>query len=1359
MRNIRKLFEKLILSTILTLLTFLTLFTLSTIFAKNAHAGPQGFGWVAYQSIGGVSCTSSTSRIVARLYTENGSLLSGGSITINGVTRASGGDFGCMTTSGGFYVSASLSGYQPFSSAFSFASNVVTAGQNHVINVAIYLTNTRTIEIISPTSGNFPTSPVSFQLYTRRLPYTGCSSATVWAIVDGSYMVVDNSAGFGTITVPVSMSNATHSVAFAFGENCGVLPVSAVTGAVTITVGGRPDLIITALSTNKTTYLPGETVTVSMEIKNQGNAPASAADGQFSTTYRSDFQPGCSPPTGGPNGFVTGTLAAGAFDSFAAGDKGKTFTAPSTPGQYTLWAMTDVNCEVNEGSNEGNNTRTTKYTVAAPAAPTCTITASPRSINAGDATTISWTLSPSAVSGNLYKWDTPGPYILIQVNIPTTGSIVENPILRTIYKVEVRDISGQIGQCTTSVEILDVEPPPEPPPGPTGLRSSCDGTTLNFAWEPSPGANGYRIQVDDLANGWANPPLPGDSLDIITATSFSRTGESGHTYEWQVWAANEVGASSPTAGGQVTCPLIDTLTLIPNQCENAAETEKLTDNYITKPGVLEPPIEPLDGVSVTGTLNSQVTIPLSVQFTVDFSKLQALFGYPTSDYLEGRFQEPSHRDENILELSGVDFNNFHGAAQKAEPKYLSDLEKVKYVHYVYNKPQIAESANKYTDIKGLEPKTIKELVDKYGFPTPPTSGDRSWWLATWGPYWPKIPTAYNELYKGKLEFAVIGSQKSFEDLISGNGCASASARTVEFIVPDFGRTTLVADQLNQVVVPYAAQSFRDHRTQAQGVGLGTPKNFLAKAVDFCKKIITAPVDLVRGLQKVIKVTLDFLTPLKTAYAQENDGPTCIKVLRPGKEGNAPYCGVPPSQIQPGDSCSGKIAANKLDTQNLANDVCTFQIGSFTTTISPQNPFWDECRDNGDGTYTCTVAKIRVYPNFRLPWIAEIWNSTLYSDANEAGLGSVQGAKTDEKGQVLQGQTATGIGSPQVTGRPGIYQAFIPKVLYQKFEEDKYAELGRLHDACPNFPKTEGGDEAACAELWSATFTCLGLNLNDIFDLAVALTMDLQDIINQIAECVASEVGKNLSGQAAEGGGSVQGVKSGEGEVLAETTGESGARERFVGAVDCGKYFARDVSLKPKALQKYLGIGVTCSLETAAIPSTEIPPAPPPPGGSGELAYYIKYGDTSILPADRDAIIALANNSWPDNNTDQWDFVVSQSIARGISPAFTISIWWEEGGFGGILQGGGRANSEFGCFPGGDTSQQLDFDTSFNCFLDFTANEHPYSSSDPYGSFYEWVDYFCGPNAPTLCSKNPGFIDRLESIYNSVAPGEIVYVPG
>src|SRR3990167_4205713 len=217
MNNIHKLVLKIILSTFSAIIIFLAFLTFSTIFAKDAHA-QQGFGWAHFGTAGAGSCTSTTSRIIATLYTESGGVLNGGSITINGVTGVSGGDFGCMATAGNFYVTAGRSSYNTFSSAFSMKASAQPGGRNHVVPLKIYLVtrtpSNSTIEIISPTSGNIPTSPVSFQLYTRALPAVGCGSATIWAIVDGSYTQVASSASFGNISVSVSMSNETHSVAF-----------------------------------------------------------------------------------------------------------------------------------------------------------------------------------------------------------------------------------------------------------------------------------------------------------------------------------------------------------------------------------------------------------------------------------------------------------------------------------------------------------------------------------------------------------------------------------------------------------------------------------------------------------------------------------------------------------------------------------------------------------------------------------------------------------------------------------------------------------------------------------------------------------------------------------------------------------------------------------------------------------------------------------------------------------------------------------------------------------------------------------------------------------------------------------------
>jgi len=110
----------------------------------------------------------------------------------------------------------------------------------------------------------------------------------------------------------------------------------------------------------------------------------------------------------------------------------------------------------------------------------------------------------------------------------------------------------------------------------------------------------------------------------------------------------------------------------PKPCENAVETDQLTNNWITNENG-DPPIN--QEISRTGSPGQPVDVYLETFFTVDFSKLQSLFGYTNSDYLEGRFQQESHRAENVLELESADFNNFHGVAQKATAKVLSDFEK------------------------------------------------------------------------------------------------------------------------------------------------------------------------------------------------------------------------------------------------------------------------------------------------------------------------------------------------------------------------------------------------------------------------------------------------------------------------------------------------------------------------------------------------------------------------------------------------------------------------------------------------------------------------------------------------------------
>jgi len=748
--------------------------------------------------------------------------------------------------------------------------------------------------------------------------------------------------------------------------------------------------------------------------------------------------------------------------------------------------------------------------------PSCTISATPSTINAGDQTTITWT-SQNATSATL---EVSGTGAIVP--IPLNGSSVHSPNVTTTYILTVTNGRGE-GTCSATVTVNAASPPPEIPPLPSA------------------------------------PPIPPE-------------------------------AYKPR----------------PNPCEDSVETAKLTDNYITEETGEAPRTK---DIQATGTLGQTVTIFVQESFEVDFSQLQALFGYTNSDYLEGDYLKDSHRNANLFGFKPKELNEYHGPVQKTSVKTMADELKRTYVSYVYNKPTIAESADTFADVKGQNPLTIAELVTAYGLPNPPHAGsDRTEWLSTWGKYWEKIPTAYNELYQGKLEFAVTVGEEQYSQLQEGKACAPYVARTVRFNVPDFGRTTLVTDVLNQTIVPYQAQSFRDHRTDTQGVGRATAKNnqnVLGKVVDFCKKVIVSyPGDFVKNLKKAVKTSYNFLVPVKNAHAQEPNEPQeppapqtgCYKIVPPGKEGIAPYCALPPNQLQPGDFCANKVSENKLNADNT-NVVCTLKVTWFLEhPIDPNDKFWDSCTLDGT-TYTCS-AKLRVFPNFRIPWLAEIWNNTLYSDAQEGGTGLVQGTKSPpNEGQVLSShEKDSSINSPQVTGRPGIYSFFLPKILQKYISarasggiELTRAEVDQLTKDCARSGSANPDnllDNASCKKL---------LELYDQLSKGVpkAQNCDPSPRPIDLLRCFGyvyfklQDSGKYLAGQSLDEGGTAL-----------------GSRERFIGATDCSKQYARDLALKPEALQDYLNISQSCELFAKQAITT-------PSGGPSECG---STGFDQLMPA-------------------------------------------------------------------------------------------------------------------------------------------------
>lgn len=567
----------------------------------------------------------------------------------------------------------------------------------------------------------------------------------------------------------------------------------------------------------------------------------------------------------------------------------------------------------------------------------------------------------------------------------------------------------------------------------------------------------------------------------------------------------------------------------PQPCKNPIKIEEqdfstLTDNYIT--GEKGKALENLrwddenlqDGrnsLIVEGARGDIVDLPpVTFSFTVDFSKLQALFADPNSNYLEGKFRKDEHRFANILDFSSQDFNSYHGPGQKGSPKVLVDDLKKKYAEYVYNKPELFESDNKYTDISGSgDPKTIYDLVNDYGLPEPPGAGDDpSVWLSTWGRYWEKIPTAYSEFYEGEIAFHYILGRTGLEQLKKDGICPPRAGDTVRIVLPEFFRTTAISDQLNRLVVAGAAQSYENHGILAQ-----KSDNFLVKSVRFCWDLIKNSTS---NLKKVVKISLELLNPIDTVYAQNTQNRSCLRPIPTGKEGLAPYCPLPFDEAsKPGVSCRNQNDQYKLEKDN-PNVICTFT-RTFTGFVEispdsvpendPENAVFDSCEALPDGRFRCRVP-LGIYPNIRIPWLAAIWNNTLYSDESEY--------LDDQK-----------------TGRPGIFGFFTPKVIQNPLGTNLSAQ--EILDLC----EQTNGQDPICQKLGAEFDQCYEEQINN------GLTG-----LEAYSYCLAVTL-----------------------KLPANTpdSTEKDPKERFLGGVDCGKNFVRDIALKPKALQEILGIKKEC----------------------------------------------------------------------------------------------------------------------------------------------------------------------------------------
>ena len=164
-------------------------------------------------------------------------------------------------------------------------------------------------------------------------------------------------------------------------------------------VRALPDLIVSALSTDKTQYMPGDTIAISATVRNQGSGPAS---GFYVSLASADLTTQTK---------LVSTLAAGASASVTF-----TYTAPQYTASRTITvtATADSTGVIAE-TNENNNTRNVSFTVLAlPDLTVTTLTGDKSIYEAGDTVTIS-----ASVKNN---GPTASAATTIQLAVPNIGT-------------------------------------------------------------------------------------------------------------------------------------------------------------------------------------------------------------------------------------------------------------------------------------------------------------------------------------------------------------------------------------------------------------------------------------------------------------------------------------------------------------------------------------------------------------------------------------------------------------------------------------------------------------------------------------------------------------------------------------------------------------------------------------------------------------------------------------------------------------------------------------------------------------------------------------------------------------------------
>ena len=232
--------------------------------------------------------------------------------------------------------------------------------------ISVYSGDSVTVTVAVTNSGNSTASSA-----VVRLAPDGVSAQTKTVSLGGG----ESTRVTFTFAAPTYTSNRNMSIVATVDPSNAIKESneSNTTASTSMTVMTRPDLVVSSLTTNKTVYNPGDTVTVTATVKNQGYATAAASVLRLA-----------------PSGLSAQTRSIGALAAGASSTVTFSFTAPSYTSNtnMSIVATADATNVVTELS-ETNNQRSTSVTVQAlPDLIVSTLTTDKTTYEAGETVTV-----------------------------------------------------------------------------------------------------------------------------------------------------------------------------------------------------------------------------------------------------------------------------------------------------------------------------------------------------------------------------------------------------------------------------------------------------------------------------------------------------------------------------------------------------------------------------------------------------------------------------------------------------------------------------------------------------------------------------------------------------------------------------------------------------------------------------------------------------------------------------------------------------------------------------------------------------------------------------------------------------------